>query len=133
MIPVIDVRRSAAEKRYEGTLAFAFRPDDALNDLPYTSFAGDAKAELCYRIAEDRTVTVDGTVEFTLEGECSRCLSPAVQTVEGAVYGVFTEGDGDGETYGYRGGTVRLEELMRDTVVFALPHLLLCKACADEI
>ena len=101
-------------------------------DIPYTEFAAPVSAELHYAILEDNSVEVEGTVTFTLKGLCSRCLEEAEQSFSGDVFGVFVEGEGDGETYGYRNGAVDLTELLKDAVLFAIPSRLLCGRCAEE-
>ncbi len=129
MIPEIDVRTLTAKKSYEGALAFSFAPDPELLAIPFTRFEGEVHAELFYRIFEDNGVEVTGTIAFTLAGECSRCLEKAQAAVTGTVEGYFLPGESDGENYGYRFGKVDLSELMRDSVMFALPARLLCDAC----
>ncbi len=129
MIPEIDVRTLTAKKISEGALAFSFEPDADLLEIPYTRFEGEVKAELTYRIFEDDSVEVAGTLSFALSGACSRCLSDARAEFTGEVNGFFLPGESDGENYGYRFGKIDLTELMRDSVMFALPSRLLCGAC----
>ena len=131
MIPEIDVRSLSAKKQYEGTLAFDFEPEDGSLEIPFVSFSSPVHAELRYEILEDGTVEVRGTVTFSLKGACSRCLENAEQTFTGEVDALFEEGEGDGETYGYH-RVVKLSELMHDSLLFALPSRLLCKACIDQ-
>ncbi len=131
MIPEIDVRGCIAKKKTEGTLSFSFDADGALVDIPYVGFSSPVSAELAYRICEDDAVEVRGSIAFSLAGACSRCLSEAQARITGEVEGVFVPGTGDGEAYGYRGGKVSLAELLRDSVMFALPARLLCTACSE--
>ena len=131
MIPEIDVRTLLAKKIWEGTLSFSFVPEAELIEIPYTSFEGEAAVRLSYRICEDNSVDVEGEIRFTLAGDCSRCLRPARRQIAGNVSGCFFPGESDGENYGYRGGKIALGELLRDSVMFALPSRLLCDACAQ--
>ena len=124
----IDVTSLLAKKIYEGTLSFEFELERGLLDIPYAEFATPVHAELAFRIFEDNAVEVKGTLRYTLKGACSRCLSPAENTVEGEVYGLFETPKGDGETYGYV-RIVKLDELMRDSLLFSLPSRILCEAC----
>ena len=128
MIPEIDVQTLTAKKISEGTLRFSFEPEADLLDIPFTAFEGNAEAELSYRIFEDESAEVTGSVRFTLRGACSRCLAETRAQIAGDVDGLFVPGEGDGENYGYR-GRISLAELMRDSVMFALPSRLLCDAC----
>lgn len=130
MIPDIDVRSLLAKNKYEGTLAFEYEPEEGLLDIPFVAFSSPVKAELRYEILEDDKVEVTGKIFFSLKGACSRCLEPAEQHFEGEVEGLFETPEGDGETYGYR-NTVKLGELLRDALLFALPPRLLCGNCGE--
>lgn len=131
MIPEIDVRKLTAKKISEGALAFTFAADADLLDIPFVGFEGETEAELTYRIFEDDSVEVTGRIAFVLKGACSRCLSETRARFTGDVEGVFFPGESDGENYGYAGGKIDLTELMRDSVMFALPARLLCDACTQ--
>ena len=131
MIPEIDVRTLTAKKISEGTLSFSFPPEADLLEIPFTAFEGEIAAELSYRIFEDDSVEVTGRIAFVLAGSCSRCLGEARRRFEGGVEGYFLRGEGDGENYGYTGGKVHLDELLRDSLMFALPARLLCDACTQ--
>ena len=126
MIPRIDVRLNRARGEYAGELAFEFEGDNSLIDLPDTRFASCVKAALRYEILEDDTVEITGTLTFMLDGPCSRCLTPVQQEVTAKIEAEFVPGEGDGDSYGYSGGFVDLRELMRDTVLVALPSTLEC-------
>ncbi len=129
MIPEIDIRGSIAQKKTEGSLSFSYEADETLLDIPFVKFAGPVRAELTYRIFDDLTVEVRGTISFVLEGACSRCLADASEEIVYEAEGFFARGEDDGETYGYTNGKVLLEEFLRDSLMFALPSRLLCKAC----
>ncbi|HIZ63053.1 MAG TPA: DUF177 domain-containing protein [Firmicutes bacterium] len=129
MIPEIDVRGCIARKTLEGTLAFSYEADESLLDIPFVKFAGPVRAELTYRIFDDFTVEVKGTLAFRLEGSCSRCLEETSSDIVYEAEGYFARGEDDGETYGYTNGKVLLDDFLRDTLMFALPPRLLCKAC----
>ncbi len=131
MIPVIDVRSLWAKNLREGSLDFSYEAEAGLLEIPFVEFSSPVHAVLSYRIFEDRTVEVKGKLVFSLKGDCSRCLSPAEETFEGEVYGLFETPRGDGETYGYQ-NAVHLTELLRDSLLFALPSRLLCAACEKE-
>lgn len=129
MIPEIDVRANVARKMFEGTLAFTFEADEDILDIPFVRFAGPVAATLGWAIfADNKTVEVSGELAFTLEGACSRCLADASQDFLYETDAVFVP-DAEGEEYGYSNGKIVLKEFLRDSVMFALPSRLLCKAC----
>lgn len=132
MIPEIDVRRCVAAKEYEGTLSFSFEADASLLEIPFVKFAAPVEARLGWFICRDNeTVELSGEVSFTLCGACSRCLAEAEQPFTYRAEAVFVRGESDGEEYGYLNGKIKLEEFLRDSILFALPQRLLCKACGE--
>ncbi|MBR7185880.1 MAG: hypothetical protein IKD43_00035 [Clostridia bacterium] len=130
MIPDIDVRSLLAKKIYVGTLVFEYEPEEDILDIPYTKFSSPVKAELRYEIFEDNSVEVKGSITFSLKGACSRCLEPAEKCYTEEVEALFETPEGDGETYGYQ-HVVKLNEFLRDALLFALPSRLLCGNCGD--
>ena len=130
----IDVRMCNARKEYSGELDFEYEADASLIDLPYTEFSGPVHATLTYEIFEDNDVEVRGTLRFSLKGLCSRCLGEVEKVFEAEIDACFTEGEAEDEEYEYRNGIVNLEELLRDTLLVALPSKLECeKACEPPV
>ena len=132
MIPILNVAQCKARGGAEGVLDFSYDPPGDLLDIPFVAFQGPIEVHLAYRIAEDDSVEVQGSIAFTLTGACSRCLEPASEHISYEVEALFEKGEGDGETYGYRGGIVNFGEMLRDAVLFALPSRLLCEECSKE-
>lgn len=80
-------------------------------------------------------IWVHGTVTAEAVGECSRCLDEVRLTVEPTIQGLFTypdvkvdydEDDEPEDVYEFDGDAIDLEELVRDSVVTALPFIPLC-------
>lgn len=131
MICEIDVRGCVARKKYTGELSLEYEADNSLIDIPYVTFASPVKAALRYEIFEDDSVEVKGVIAFTLKGLCSRCLSETERQFEGEVDAVFVPNlKEEGDEYGYSNGRVKLDEALRDALLFALPARLECEnAC----
>lgn len=129
MIPKIDVRGAIARKKFSDELTFEYEADKALLDIPFVSFSSPVKAVVRYEILENDDVEISGEIRFSLKGECSRCLTDAEREFRQEISGLFENGEGDGETYGYRNGVLDLEEFLRDSLLVALPSRLLCAAC----
>lgn len=127
----IDVLKCKARGQFEGDMAFEFPLDDALIGIPFVTFAAPATASLHYEIYDDGDVSVTGSVCFTLRGECSVCLTPTEKRFTGEVNAYFTRVPQEDEDYTYNGGTVDLNECLRDAVLIALPPRLECgrQAC----
>lgn len=122
----LDIRKCNALRQYDGDLTFTFEGDNALIDIPTVVFSTPVTAQLHYEIREDNCVEITGGLRFSLKGECSRCLSETEQQFSGEVDALFTPGKSDGETYSYRNGILDLDEVLRDSLLFALPRQLLC-------
>lgn len=131
MVPRIDVRNAVARKNFTGELGFTFDAEQNLIDIPYVEFSSPVKAELKYEIFSDDEVEVTGRISFSIKGLCSRCLSEAEKEISYGAEGVFSPAPKN-EEYGYSNGFVDLGEFLRDSVLFALPSRLLCRACAED-
>ena len=128
MICEIDVRNLVARKIYRGELSFEFDAEDSLIDIPNVRFASPVKAELTYYIAEDNAVEVQGEISFLLKGACTRCLNEIERRYTDQIEVCFLpNGEDDGETYSYTNGKVKLDEALRDAVLFALPASFECE------
>ena len=79
-------------------------------------------------LADNKTVEVSGTLAFTLEGACSRCLAETHKDFLFEADASFAP-DAEEEEYAYVNGKIVLKEFLRDSLIFALPSRLLCKSC----
>lgn len=79
--------------------------------------------------AQGKEIIVTGTITAPWEGECRRCLDPAVGTVEIPVQEIFHPDPTDGETYPIDGDRIDLEPLVREAV---LPNLPLAPLCRED-
>ena len=125
---VIDVRKLNVQKQYVGRLEFEVEGDNELIDIPFVHFASTIKVTAEYEIFADDSVEVKGQVTFTLEGQCSRCLSEAKEIVVAPLEALF-EDRADAEDYAYSGGKIDLSDAVRDAVLVSMPRVL---SCGDE-
>ena len=133
MIPRIDVRMCNARKQYAGELDFEYDAGNDLIDIPYVSFSSPVRVRLSYEIFDDDSVDVKGSVAFSLKGLCSRCLAETEKGFALEISACFVpDAAQEDDEYEYRNGIVNLEELLRDSVLVALPPLLACEACDAE-
>ncbi len=73
-------------------------------------------------------IAVTGTVEFTTEDSCYRCLAPTT-TARAATIGALFDRTEDDETYPLDGHEIDLEQMLRDEVLLSLP---LSPSCGDD-
>ena len=74
-------------------------------------------------------VTATGTVRFTWQGECRRCLGPTSGEVVADVLEVYKDVPSGDDTLPVDGDFVDLGPVVRDAVVLALP---LAPLCAED-
>ena len=122
----IDVLRAQALGKLSGDLSFETPADDTLIDVPFVSFSTPVSVTAHYEILDDGKVEVSGTVQFRLKGLCSRCMKETEHTITGELSALFVPNGEDGEDYAYVGGRIKLDEAVRDAVMFALPNSFLC-------
>ncbi len=130
---IIDVQKLNLARKYEGELHFTLPPEDEFVSIPMVKIASEIVVDGDYEIFDDDSVEVKGTVRYLLQGACSRCLKPAEKWVEAEWNAVFVKGEANGEEYSYQKGVVNLDESVKDTVVFSMPHVLLCDENCEGI
>ncbi len=70
-------------------------------------------------------IAVTGTVDFTTEDVCSRCLTSA-ETSRSASIGALFDGTQDDESYDLSGHEIDVEQMLRDEVLLSLPVVTTC-------
>ena len=122
----IDVLRAQALGKCSGDLAFETQADESLLSIPFVVFSTPVSVAAHYEICEDGKVEITGSVRFRLKGLCSRCMKETEQEISGELEALFLPERENGEDYAYYGGKIKLDEAVRDAVMFALPNSLLC-------
>ena len=121
----IDVRKLNAQKKYFGRMEFDYDAPASLIEIPLVKFSAPVKVCFDYDLYEDDAFEIRGNVSFTIEGQCSRCLKDAKQTVQGELNALF-EDSKDYEDYPYSGGVVDLTRALDDAIMASMPFSLSC-------
>lgn len=122
---IIDIRKLNAQKKYTGHLEFEYSVPEPFIQIPYVKFAAPVKVSFDYELYEDDSLEIRGTVRYTLQGQCSRCLREAQEVIEGELDAYFEPGK-DYEDYGYTNGIVDLTQAVEDAVMASMPYVLSC-------
>ena len=77
-------------------------------------------------------MSIRGTVSYTLEGQCSRCLKETKMPVEGELDAYF-ENRKDYEDYGYTNGIVDITQAVEDAIMASMPFSLSCGENCEAI
>ena len=129
---IIDVRKCLAQGKFNSDVAFSYRPDEGLIDIPYVSFKEPIAVKGSYHILEDDSLEFEAEVTYTLQGLCSRCLRETEETVKTSLHVYFVTEDNE-EDYLFRGGMADLSEAVNDAVLLSMPRSLLCRQGCEMI
>lgn len=129
---IIDIRKLNAQKKYTGDMEFEYSAPESLIDIPFVKFASPVKVRFSYELYEDDALSVQGTVTYMLEGQCSRCLKEAKTTVEGELDALF-EPFQDSEDYTYANGVVDLKKAVEEAIMASMPFTLSCGDDCESI
>lgn len=129
---IIDIRKLNAQKKYSGTMEFTYSAPNSLIEIPFAAFAEPVKVAFSYELYEDDSLDIQGTVTYTLEGQCSRCLKDTSKVVIGELNAYFQPCK-DYEDYGYTNGIVRLEQAVEDAIMASMPFTLSCEEECEGI
>ncbi len=122
---IIDIRKLNAQKQYTGELEFEYSAPETLIAIPFVRFAMPVKVSFHYELYEDDSLEIRGTVSYRLEGQCSRCLTPATMDIQGELDAYFEE-RADYEDYGYSNGKVDVTKAVQDAIMLSMPFSLSC-------
>ncbi len=122
---IIDIRKLNAQKKYSGSMEFAYSAPESLIDVPLVKFASPVKVRFDYELFEDDSLEIRGSVSYRLVGQCSRCLKEAINDVEGELDAYF-QPTKDCEDYAYTNGIVDLKKAVEDAVMASMPFTLSC-------
>ena len=122
---IVDVRKLNASGNWSGRLCFDYEAPAELIDIPFVRFSAPVRVEADYVLCEDDSLEVTGKVSYVLEGQCSRCLKDASQSVTGELNAYF-QPKRDSEDYSYTGGVIDLTDAVNDAILGSMPRVLSC-------
>lgn len=122
---IIDVRKLNAQKLYRGSMEFTYSAPEDLIAIPYVKFSAPVQIKFDYELYEDDALEIKGTVSYTLEGQCSRCLRDAKQEIVGELDALF-EPSANAEDYSYTNGIVQLKQAVDECISASMPFILSC-------
>ena len=129
---IIDIRKLNAQKKYTGHLEFEYSAPETFIQIPFVKFAAPINVSFDYELFEDDSLEIRGTISYTLQGQCSRCLQETETLIVGEL-DAFFEDRSDYEDYGYTNGRVDLTQAVEDSIMASMPYVLLCKEDCDGI
>ena len=122
---IVDIRKLNAQKKYSGEMEFEYSASEDLIEIPFVKFTAPVKVRFSYELYEDDAFEICGSVSYSLEGQCSRCLKETKMQVEGELDAYF-EDRKDYEDYGYTNGIVNITQAVEDAIMASMPYVLSC-------
>ncbi|MGB5759353.1 MAG: YceD family protein [Acidimicrobiales bacterium] len=127
VVNVGDLRRRLGQRRSEHIEVHLARQSVVASRTTNEPVRGSVVVE-----SIERGVSVSGSLHFTWEGDCRRCLEVTGDRVEVDIYEIFqVDAPEDSELIDFDGDQIDLVPLVRDAVLLSLPLAPLCDdACA---
>ncbi len=121
---VIDLRELRRKGKQEQSFHFEYQTERELSTLPDVKVDMPIKVNGVVSLIGERSAYVDLEIEFTLVGNCNRCLENTTKTY---LVSLTEECDEQSQTLKLNGDRIVLDSAVEDTVIINLPLIFLCK------
>lgn len=122
---IIDLLKLKQEGKQNVSFDFEYVANDDLINVPATKFDGKVHV-FGTAFVEGRKLFAEINVEYTLIGECSRCLEKACETVKHEFSATFSENP-DEDEFIYKSGKVDLTFAVEQEIIVNQPTVIYCK------
>ena len=121
---IIDLRKIIRSGKDEESFFFEYFPELSV-DVPDGELVFPVRIGGTARITGRHSAFIEGEIEFTVKGSCTRCLKPTEKTF---VVSVAENADSeDLESYPVVNDTVDLSRIADDKILTSIPVSFLCK------
>ncbi len=122
---IIDLKKIRLSGKDEQNFFFEYFPETELVDIPNAELTLPVKVEGTAYLTGNHTAYVEGSVNYSIKGECTRCLAPATKEF---VIDFAENFDGDNETsYPVVCDRLDLSQIVNDLIIMNIPVSFLCK------
>lgn len=123
---LLDLRKLKRTGKDSADFYFEYIPEENLaQDLPGCEIALPVKVFGTLSLTGEHSAYVEGEVEFTLTGECTRCLANATNVYNAEFGEAMAQGDEQG--YSVVNDIVDLTKIVNDAVLMQVPVTFLCR------
>ena len=121
---ILDLRKLKRSGLDKSDFFFCYEPQENLIDLPQAKIVMPIKINGTVSLTGNKSAFVEGEVNFSIEGECTRCLE---NTVKEYVFS-FAEGVEENNLDGYsvKNDTIDLTKIVDDLIMMNSPLTFLC-------
>lgn len=120
---VIDLRKIIRSGKDEESFFFEYFPDITV-DVPNGELIMPVKINGTAKVTGRHSAFIEGEIEFTVKGDCTRCLTSTEKTF--SVEFAETAGENP-EDYPIVNDTVDLKQIANDKILTTIPVSFLCK------
>lgn len=122
---ILDIKKLKRSGKDSSDFFFEYQANNELIDIPSVTFSGDIKINGTVSLTGEHSVYIEGEVDFSLKGECTRCCAT---TEKRFVIGFSESASADDEDgYPVKNDTVDLTKIVDDLVAMNIPVSFLCK------
>lgn len=122
---LLDLRKLKRSGKDQENFFFEYQPQTELVDIPSCEIFGAVKVSGTITLTGEHSCYVEGEVDFTIKGECTRCLSDAVNVYVADFKEALEENNPDG--YSVKNDTVDLSIIVDDIIAMNVPVSFLCR------
>ena len=122
---ILDLRKLKRSGLDKSEFFFLYEPQENLIDLPEAKIVLPIKINGTVSLTGEHSAFVEGEVNFSISGECTRCLEPT----EKEYLLEFSEGVEENNIDGYsvKNDTIDLTKIVDDLIMMNSPLTFLCR------
>lgn len=122
---IIDLKKIKRAGKDTSDFFFEYSPETELIDLPNAEIVLPIKIFGTVTLTGDHSAVADAQVDFSIKGECTRCLSETTKDYLLEFEESFDQNDPNG--YPVKNDTIDLTKVVNDLIMINSPVSFLCK------
>ncbi len=122
---ILDLKKLKRSGKDQSDFFFLYSPEQELTQLPFAKVVLPIRINGTISLTGEHSAYLEGEVDFSIEGECTRCLT---QTKKDYLL-EFSEGVDENNLDGYSviNDTIDLTKIVDDLIMINSPITFLCK------
>lgn len=122
---ILDLKKLKRSGKDQSDFFFLYSPEQELTQLPFAKVVLPIRINGTISLTGEHSAYLEGEVNFSIEGECTRCLT---QTKKDYLL-EFSEGVDENNLDGYsvKNDTIDLTKIVDDLIMINSPITFLCK------
>ena len=121
---ILDLRKLKRSGKEQSDFFFLYPPEEQIVDIPSAKFDGEVRVNGTVTLTGEHSCFVEGEVDFTITGECTRCLKDTSNKYLVEFREALEVDNPDG--YSVKNDTVDLSVIVDDYIAMNIPVSFLC-------